>query len=126
MKRITVRLVFLAWLVSPETAGAAPGFPWTSFRALAEDRTTHGIYRCDPAQGRNEVVAVVLIRPAEFYRFWTMLKGPDWIAIHYDAEARPDWVWRGTWSGDDLSVTRVSRFDPVAHASACDLLFGAR
>lgn len=123
---VILRLVLLAWLVWPEAAAAAPGFPWTSFRTLAEDRTTHGIYRCDPSGGRNEIVSVVLLRPAGFYRFWAVLKGPDWVALHYDAEARPDWVWSGTWSDDDLSVTTVSPYNPVAHASACDLLFPTR
>lgn len=52
-----------------------------------------------------------------------MLHGPQWIAVHYDGEARPDWVWRGTWSGDVLTVTSVSPYDRYAHASACEMLF---
>lgn len=91
---------------------------------MAEEHPMRGLSRCDPREGRTEITDIVLLRPPGFYRLWVMLNGPDWAAIRYDEEARPDWVWRGTWSGDALSVASVSAYDPIAHASACELLFG--
>ncbi len=113
----------LVALVVGSVAETAPVFPWTSFRAIAQEQPTGGSYVCKPEDGRTEIAEFLILRPSEFYRLWTVLKGPDWVAIHYDGEARPDWVWRGTWSGDDLSVASVVSYDPVAHASGCDLLF---
>ncbi len=63
--------------------------------------------------------------PQGFYRVWAMLHGREWMAVRYNGEARPDWVWRGTWAGDILTVTSALPYDVYAHASACDVLFGS-
>ena len=84
------------------------------------------LYPCYGEDDRTRITSLLILHLRGFYRLWAMLNGPHWVAIHYDEEARPDWVWRGTWSGDNLSVASVSLYDPVAHVSACDLLFGAR
>jgi len=123
--KATVQLS-LAVLGVYSVAETAPAFPWTSFRAIASEHPTGNRHRCDPDDDRTEIAAFLIFRPAGFYRLWTMLRGPDWVAIHYDGEARPDWVWRGTWSGDDLSIASVVAYDPVAHVSGCDLLFRAQ
>jgi len=125
MREATAQFLLVLLFIWP-TAEAAPTFPWTSFRAIAAEHPTGSRNFCDPDDGRTEVVDFLILRPPGFYRLWTMLRGPDWVAIRYDGEARPDWVWRGTWSGDNLSVVSAAAYDPVAHVSGCDLLFRAR
>lgn len=121
--RSTARVLFVALVACSAAAETAPTLPWTSFRAIAEEHPLREIYRCSQEDGRTQIIAILIQHPPGFYRLWAKLRGSDWVAIRYDAEARPDWVWRGTWSGDELRVASVSAFDPAAHASACDLLF---
>ena len=99
-------------------------FPWTSLRAIAEEHPGGSVGVCIPNDDATRLAALLIERPPDFYRFWAMLDGPAWVAIHYDGEARPDWVWHGIWSGDNLRVASVSPYDPTAHASVCDLFFG--
>ena len=122
---MTARLVLALLFLYSETAGAAPAFPWTSFRAIGQERPAGDMDLCNPENPRTRIAAMIIHHPQGFYRLWAMLHGPEWMAVHYDGEARPDWVWRGTWSGDVLAVTSVSPFDPYGHASACDVLFGS-
>jgi len=119
----TVHLFVAASLACAGVADAAPPFPWTSLRAIAAEHPIGQLYPCDPNDGRTAITAFFVERSREFFRIWIRLRGPDWVAVHFDEEARPDWVWHGTWSGDLLRVSSVAAFDPVAHASACDLLF---
>lgn len=114
-------LVFAALLVS--AAEAAPAFPWTSFQAIAQEHSVSGRARCVFENEGTEVAEFFVFRAPGFYRIWAMLQGRDWVAVHYDGDARPDWVWRGTWSGDTLSVAAAGAYDPAAHHSGCDLLF---
>ena len=118
--------LFLALLLhSLETAGPTPTFPWTSLRAIAREHPTGEVNLCKPENPRTRMTALFIGRPRGFYRFWAMIHGPEWMAVRYDGEARPEWVWRGTWSGDVLTVTSVSPYDRYAHASACEVLFGS-
>ncbi|MBI2153177.1 MAG: hypothetical protein HYU24_05660 [Candidatus Rokubacteria bacterium] len=80
---------------------------------------------CNPENPRTRITTLFIERPQGFYRFGAMAHGPEWMAVRYDVEARPDWVWRGTWSGDVLTVTSVSPYDRYGHASACEVLFGS-
>ena len=120
-----LQLCLAAWLACPGAAETAPSFPWTSFQAIAAEHPSGSVFRCDQNDGRTGVAAIFVDHPPEFFRIWFQLSGPDWVAIRFNGEARPDWVWRGTWSGDHLRVGSASAYDPVAHASACDLLFNA-
>ncbi len=126
MDRVTVLLLLVLVLVWSEAAQAGPSFPWSSFRAIAKEPTTRGVARCNPDDSHTEIVAILIVHPPGFYRLWAMLTGPEWAAVRYDEEARPDWVWRGSWSGDTLSVVSVSPYDAVAHDSGCTLLFRTR
>ena len=125
-KRVRTRAFLFALLLWSGPAWAESTFPWTSFRAIAREHSVGEVERCNPTDDRTRITAFFIQRPRGFYRLWAMLGGRDWVAVHYDGEARPDWVWRGVWTGDDLVVRSVASFDPVAHASACDLLFGSR
>lgn len=116
-------VALLLWL---EPAEAEPTFPWTSFRAIAREYSLGEVELCNPTDHHTRIAAFVIHRPRGFYRLWATLHAQDWVAVHYDGQARPDWVWRGVWSGDDLLVRSVASYDPVAHASACDLLFDSR
>ncbi len=120
---MTWRLWLALLMFWSETAGAAPAFPWSSFRAIAQERPAGYIANCNPQNERTRIAELVIRQPRGFYRLWAALNGSEWMAIHYDGEAHPEWVWRGTWSGDALTVTRVSPYDPYTHASACDVLF---
>ena len=121
-----MRVLFIALLVWAEAAEAAPDFPWTSFQAIVAEDPVRDLYLCDAKDSRTRITAFLILYPQGFYRLWAMLDGHEWVAIRYDEEARPDLVWRGTWSADNLSVSSVGSYDPVRHLSACDLLFGTR
>ena len=125
-QRLTVPLFLVALIVCSERAVAGPPFPWASLLAIAEERPIGDTGFCNSRDNDTQIAALLInVRGTQgFYRLWAMLRGPKWVAIHYDGEGRPDWVWRGAWSGDALSVASVSPYDPVAHSSACDLLFG--
>lgn len=116
-----IALVLVALVVS--AAEATPAFPWTSFRAIAQEHSAGGQARCTSGNNSTEVAEFLIFRTPGFYRIWAMLAGREWVAVHYDGDARPDWVWRGTWTGDTLSVASVAAYDPAAHHSGCDLLF---
>lgn len=118
-------VLLMALLLWTDTTGAAPAFPWASFRAIAQEQPAGDVGLCNPEDDHTKITAMFIGRPPGFYRMWAMLDGPEWLAVHYDGDARPDWVWRGTWAGDRLTVTWVSPFDPYAHASACHVLFGS-
>ena len=119
--------VFLvALLLGLELGEAAPTFPWASFQSIHREYSLGEVNLCNPRDSRTRITEFFIQRPRGFYRLWAMLHGRDWVAVHYDGSARPDWVWRGVWSGDDLVVRSVASFDPVAHASACELLFEPR
>ncbi|MGH7262334.1 MAG: hypothetical protein ACREH7_00225 [Candidatus Rokuibacteriota bacterium] len=122
----THAFLLAAWLLGSGLAQAGPSFPWTSFRAIPRERSVGEVDRCNPADDRTRITAFFIQGSREFYRLWAMLNGRDWVAVHYDGEARPDWVWLGVWAGDDLVVRSVVSYDPVTHASACELLFGTR
>lgn len=119
MRLIAVTLLLLAVSV----AEAAPAFPWTSFRAIAQEHSVGGRARCISGNDHTEVAEFLVFRAPGFYRIWAMLQGREWVAVHYDGDARPDWVWRGTWSEDTLSVASAVAYDPTVHRSGCDLLF---
>jgi hypothetical protein len=118
-----ILLVTAAW---SSVARAGPAFPWTSFRAIAQEEPTANVAHCVPGDDGTRVTAFLIGRAPEFYQVWATVSGPDWVAVHYNGEGRPDWVWHGVWSGDRLSVAAVSAYDPVAHATACDMLFNGR
>lgn len=126
LNRRTGQAFIATLLLWSDLAGAEPAFPWTSFRAIAREYSVGEINRCDPADDRTRIAEFVIQRSMGFYRLWATLHGHDWVAVHYDGEARPDWVWRGTWTGDNLVEGSVVSYDPVAHASACTLLFESR
>ena len=119
-------LPVLALILWSGRADAEPAFPWTSLRAIAEERPVGDTGFCNPQDTSTQIVAILIQtrRHDGFYRMWAMLRGPRWTAIHYDGEGRPGWVWHGTVSGDDLSVVSVSGYDSGAHGAACELLFG--
>ena len=121
---LTGRLLLALLLLSSETAGPAPAFPWQSFRAIAQEPMAGEVNLCNPENPRTRVTAFFIHRPMGFYRVWAMTHGREWMAVRYDGDARPEWVWRGTWAGDVLAVTSVSPYDRSAHASACEVLFG--
>jgi hypothetical protein len=118
-----ILFVVTAW---SSAAGAGPAFPWTSFLAIAREEPAAHVAHCVPGDDGTRVTAFFIGRAPEFYQVWATVSGPDWVAVHYNGEGRPDWVWRGAWSGDRLSVASVSAYDPVAHATACDMLFNGR
>ncbi len=123
-RRTGLAFLLAACLLGSELAEAEPSFPWTSFRAIPRERSVGEVERCNPLDDRTKFTAFFIQGSQEFYRLWAMLDGRrDWVAVHYDGDARPDWVWRGIWAGDDLVVRSVVLYDPVAHASACELLF---
>ncbi len=126
MRRRAVQVLLAALFLWSGVARGEPTFPWTSFRAIARDDSFGEVARCNPTDDRTRVTAFFIQHPRGFYRLWAMHNGRDWVAVHYDGEARPDWVWRGVWAGDDLIVGSVFSYDPVAHASACKILFGPR
>lgn len=126
MRRRTAEIFLAAFLLGPGLAGAEPAFPWTSFQAIAHEDFVGEVDRCNPVDDRTRITAFFIGRPRGFYRLWAMLHGRDWVAVHYDGDARPDWVWRGVWAGDDLVVRSVASYDSGAHASACEILFGPR
>lgn len=126
MRRSAIRLSLIGALLWTGFARAEPVFPWTTFQTLAAEASVRDLYECREAEHTTHVTELLIFRPAGFYRLWTMLHGAEWIAIHYDREARPDWVWRGTWFGDLLSVVSGSSYDQATHLSACDLLFQPR
>ena len=125
--RAAYLLPVLALILCPGRAVAEPTFPWASLRAIAAERPIGDTGLCNSEDNNTQIVALLIQMPHPngFYRMWAMLRGPKWVAIRYDGEGRPDWVWRGTWSGDDLSVASGSLYDPGAHSSACELLFGS-
>ena len=126
-RRTGPAFLLAAWLLGSGLAEAEPSFPWTSFQAIPREHSVGEVDRCNPIDDRTRFTAFFIQGSREFYRLWAMLDGRrDWIAVHYDGDARPDWVWRGVWAGDDLVVRSVVSYDPVAHASACELLFGPR
>ena len=126
-RRTGPAFLLAAWLLGAGLAEAEPSFPWTSFRAIPRERSLGEVERCNPLDEQTKFTAFFIQGSREFYRLWAMLDGRhDWIAVHYDGDARPDWVWLGIWAGDDLLVRSVVSYDPVAHASACELLFGSR
>ena len=120
-------LAVLALVLCAGRAVAEPAFPWVSLRAIAEERPVGDTGFCNSQDNDTQIVATLIQthRHDGFYRMWAMLRGPKRVAIHYDGEGRPAWVWRGTWSGDDLSVASGSGYDPGAHSSACEILFGS-
>jgi len=121
-----VHLVLVALVICSGRAVAGPTFPWASFRAIAEERPIGDTGFCDSRDTDTQITALLITMhdSQEFYRLWAMVRGPEWVAIHYDGEGRPGRVWRGTWSGNDLTVASEAPYDPVAHSSACELLFG--
>ena len=121
---LTLRLLLALLLLSAGTAISAPAFPWKSFRAIAQEPIVGEVNLCNPENPRTRITALFIDRPMGFYRLWAVIHGREWMAVSYDGDARPEWVWRGTWAGDALTVTSVSPYDRYAHASACEVLFG--
>ncbi len=125
MGRITAYVLLSPLLLRAQAATGEPAFPWTSLRVMVAEHSIAGIGVCNPYDDGTRLTALLIGRGSGFYRFWAVLNGPAWLAIHYDDEARPDWVWRGSWAGDRLQVASVSPYDPAAHPSACEILFEA-
>jgi hypothetical protein len=117
-----VRLALIALLLWSGPPGPPP-FPWTSLAALREERPVANLGTCVPGDERTRVVTLLVLKPREFYRFWTPINGSDWVAIGFDSEGRPAWVWRGTSAGDELAVTSATPYDPAAPLVPCEALF---
>lgn len=127
MRRLLLLLTLTSLLFG--LAASPPPFPWTLFAGgiLAEPGILTGtkLGGCPAVPTEKEVVVWYITRGSgERWSLFAALEPPyRLIALKYNADMDPEYIYFGRWDGDTIIIERSEAFDPAQYRNACDDLF---